>query len=335
MVILGAGVIGCEYTTIFSNFKRTQVYLIDKADRILPFEDADISELVSQRMSRKGVTVHHKANLKYMKKVNGKIEYCIEHPVTKETEVRTVDIALLSIGREPNLAGLNLEAAGVTLNERGTIHQPSPGTTATSQDHIKVVGDSSPGISLVNVAELEARSAAENLFAEKSMTNGTRTSDNLSSIMFLDPKVAAIGLNELQLHEKKIEYKIAVFHYSLIGRAIAKGKPTGFIKIMVTNDEDMKILGVRALGQHSSTVVDLVSYLIKKKAPIREVAELISGYPSISEAFFECARLLTESSILKPKSFPHQTRLAKCTYGEDGKPQYSSLIIPGIVGISF
>jgi len=156
--------------------------------------------------------------------------------------------------------------------------------------------------------------------------------DNISTIMFLDPKVSAVGDNEQTLQKKKIEYKIAVYHYSLIARAIAKGKPTGFIKLLVSNDEEMRILGIRALGQQSSTIVDLVSYFIKSKQSVRVLSELITAYPSMTEGLFESVRLLLESSILKPKSFQEQTRLAIVTYKEDGTPLYSNIMTPGIRG---
>jgi dihydrolipoamide dehydrogenase len=74
-VVLGAGVIGCEFATIFANFGRTKVYLIDKADRILPFEDDDVSQVVSENLERQGATIHHGASLKRMDIVNGKVEY--------------------------------------------------------------------------------------------------------------------------------------------------------------------------------------------------------------------------------------------------------------------
>ena len=70
MVILGAGVIGCEYATIFSNFGKTKVYLIDKANKILPFEDDDITKIVSQNLKRKGVVIHHDTDLKRMEVID-------------------------------------------------------------------------------------------------------------------------------------------------------------------------------------------------------------------------------------------------------------------------
>src|SRR5690606_8378538 len=96
LVILGAGVIGCEYATIFSNFGKTKVYMIDKAERILPFEDEDIVDLVERNLKNKGVVIHHGAQLKRMEIVDGEVEYEIEHS-NGNTEVIRVEKALLSI----------------------------------------------------------------------------------------------------------------------------------------------------------------------------------------------------------------------------------------------
>ncbi len=80
LVIVGAGVIGCEYATIFSNFGKTKVYLIDRQDRILPFEDEDISEIVSENMEEKGVTIHHNAQLERLENLGNEVEYELSYP---------------------------------------------------------------------------------------------------------------------------------------------------------------------------------------------------------------------------------------------------------------
>ena len=99
MVIVGAGVIGCEYATIFSNFGKTKVYLIDRSDRILPFEDTDISEMISKNLKEKGVTIHNKAQLERLVVKNGEVEYELSYKDGKKEVIR-VEKALLSVGRK-------------------------------------------------------------------------------------------------------------------------------------------------------------------------------------------------------------------------------------------
>ena len=98
LVIVGAGVIGCEYATIFSNFGKTKVYLIDRADRILPFEDNDISDMVSRNLEEQGVTIHHNASLVRLEKVGDLVEYELSYPDGRK-EIIQVEKALLSVGR--------------------------------------------------------------------------------------------------------------------------------------------------------------------------------------------------------------------------------------------
>lgn len=152
---MGAGVVGCEYATIFSNLRDTKVYLIDKAHRILPAEDDDVACAISRRMEEKGVVIHHNAALKSMTKTpNGKVEYVIEHPGENATETIVVDAALLSIGRIPQLQGLGLEEIGVQIDPHGTLTVTN---CQTSVPNIWAAGDATIDIALVNVAENGSR----------------------------------------------------------------------------------------------------------------------------------------------------------------------------------
>lgn len=297
LVIVGAGVIGCEYATIFSNFGKTKVYLIDRQDRILPFEDSDISEIVSENLEEKGVTIHHNAQLERLENRGDHVEYELSYPDGKR-EVIQVEKALLSIGRVPNVEQLNLEAAGVQMSKRG-VHIGDD-DTITNVPHIYAVGDVSGRIALVNMGEIEARHAVE-------LAYGTRTErlnyDNICTIMFLQPEVAAVGLNEQTCIERNIPVKVVKIDYSVIARAIAMRKTEGFFKIIVTNDAEMKVLGMRVIGEHASTAVQAIGLLIRLNMPIHVIAELIHPHPSIAEGIQECVRMLLNSSIFKSSVF--------------------------------
>jgi dihydrolipoamide dehydrogenase len=107
IVVMGAGVIGCEFATIFSSFGKTRVNLIDKADRILPFEDADIAAVIKNNLEIHGAHVHHGSSLTRMAVVAGRVEYELEYK-NGEKAIHTVDKALISIGRVPNIENLGL-----------------------------------------------------------------------------------------------------------------------------------------------------------------------------------------------------------------------------------
>jgi len=294
LVILGAGVIGCEFATIFSNFGNSKVFLIDKADRILPFEDEDVATIVSESLEANGAVVHKGSSLVRMEVVDGEVEYELEYKDGRR-EVNRVQQALVSVGRQPNVEGLGLEEAGVRLTERGGIWRDD---TQTNVPHIYAAGDVAADISLVNVGESEARHAVERMFGEP----GRRISyENISTIMFLDPEVAAVGINEQEAIRRGLPVKVVKLDYSLLSRAIAMHKTKGFFKILVTNDYAMRIVGMRAVGAHASSAIEGVAYLIHTQQGIRDLANMIHPHPSIIEGIQEALRMLLGTSIYKPE----------------------------------
>jgi dihydrolipoamide dehydrogenase len=296
LVILGAGVIGCEYATIFSNLGKTKVYLIDRADRILPFEDEDVAKVVSDNMLKNGVTIHSTAKLERMVVVDGEVEYEISN-LDGSREIIRVEKALLSVGRIPNTEKLGLENAGVTLSSRNYI---TDSKTRTNIDNIYAVGDVSGHIALVNMGEIEARYAVELMYNK---VTSEISYDNVCTIMFLDPEVAAVGMNEQQCIEKGLPIKVVKLDYSCIARAIAMRKTEGFFKIIVTDDDEMKILGMRAVGEHASSAIQAIALLIKMNASISVLADLVHPHPSIIEGIQECVRMLLNKSIFKSAVF--------------------------------
>lgn len=309
LVILGAGVIGCEYATIFSNFGKTKVYIIDRADRILPFEDEDVVEIVAGNLERKGVRIHRKAQLKRMEIVDGEVEYEIDKP-DGTSEIIRVEKALLSIGRVPNVEGIGLENVGVEMSQRG-VHIGDD-DTQTNVPNIYAVGDVSGHIQLVNMGELEARHAVERMFGGQ---KERLSYDNVSTIMFLHPEVASVGLNEQQCAEQGIPMKVVKIDYSCIARAIAMRKTQGFFKIIVTNDDEMKILGMRAIGEHASSAIQAVALLIRMNKGIDELAEMVHPHPSIIEGIQECVRMLLNKSVFKSSVFKDRLKCYSCIDG--------------------
>jgi len=293
MVILGAGVIGCEFATIFSNFGHTKVHLIDKGDHILPFEDEDVVREIEQNLEEKNVLIHRNSKLINMRVENDQVAYTLEYTDGYQ-EVFRVEKALVSVGRVPNYENLFDDSVGIEINNRGIIDN----LTQTSVPNIYAVGDITADISLVNVGELEGRYAVERMFGMP--PTRPLVYENISAIMFLAPEVAGVGLNETSAQNKNISYKIASLDYSCISRAVAMRNTQGFIKILVTDDDEMKILGMRVVGEHASSAIEAVALLISMDKGIRELSELIHPHPSIIEGIQECVRMLLNSSVFKP-----------------------------------
>jgi dihydrolipoamide dehydrogenase len=310
IVIMGAGVIGCEFATIFSAFGQTKVHLIDKGDRILPFEDEDVVKIIERNLEAQGVLIHRNSRLVDMKVENGKVVYTLEyHDGSKE--IFLVEKALVSVGRVPCFENLFGQSLGIETDNRGIIDN----LTQTSVENIFAVGDITADISLVNVGELEGRYAIERIFGKP---DRPLIYENISTIMFLSPEVAGVGLNEQQARQKDLAYRVVSLDYQLIPRAVAMRNTEGFLKIMVTDDDEMKILGMRVVGQHASSAIQAVALLIATGNGIKELAELIHPHPSIIEGIQECCRMLLGKSIMKPTVL--RTAM-KCKLYRDGEYQ--------------
>jgi len=308
MVIVGAGVIGCEYATIFSGFGKTKVHLIDKGDRILPFEDEDVVRVIERNMENNGVLIHRNSRLIRMEIKHERVEYELEYnDGSKETF--NVAKALVAVGRTPNYEDLWDENVNISISKRGI----EDNDTQTNVSNIYAVGDITADISLVNVGELEGRYAVERIFGNP---NRKLVYENISTIMFLNPEVAGVGLNETQAREKAIDYKVVTLDYSCIPRAIAKRNTQGFIKLLVTNDDQMKILGMKVVGNDSSAAIQAVALLISMDKGIEELAECVHPHPSITEGIQECVRMLLGKSLFKPDALKGKISCRMSTNGE-------------------
>jgi dihydrolipoamide dehydrogenase len=242
-----------------------------------------------------------------MRVVDGEVEYTIQHHTGGRESIR-VEKALVSIGRVPNTDELGIENTSIKLESSGHVVNDR---TQTTVPHIYAVGDVTCDKALVNVGELEARHAVERICGGEVKE---LQYENVSSIVFLDPELAAIGLNELQAQSAKIPYKVAVYGYSLVNRAIAMRATSGFVKLLVTNDEKMRILGMRALGVHASSTIEAVSLMMADNRSARELGEVVHPHPAITEGVQDCVRMLEGTSIYKPHVFSSDLRLSCVTY---------------------
>ncbi|MEX2233222.1 MAG: NAD(P)/FAD-dependent oxidoreductase [Cyclobacteriaceae bacterium] len=294
MVIVGAGVIGCEFATIFSAFGKTKVNLIDKGDRILPFEDEDVVKVIERNMENNGILIHRNSKLIHMEIRNGRVEYELEYNDGTKAKFN-VEKALVAVGRTPNYEGLWDDSLPIDFTMRGI----KDNETQTNVENIYAVGDITADISLVNVGELEGRHAVEKIFGNPARK---LVYENISTIMFLNPEVAGVGLNEVSARDKGIDYRVVTLDYSCIPRAIAKRNTQGFIKLLVANDEGMKILGLKIIGHHASSAMQAVALLISMAKGIEELAECVHPHPSITEGIQECVRMLLGKSLFKPEA---------------------------------
>jgi dihydrolipoamide dehydrogenase len=236
-----------------------------------------------------------------------RVEYELEYNDNSK-EVFNVAKALVAVGRIPNYEELWEDNVGISISKRGI----EDNDTQTNVSNIYAVGDITADISLVNVGELEGRYAVEKMFGKP---DRKLVYENISTIMFLNPEVAGVGINEIQAREKGIDYKVVTLDYSCIPRAIAKRNTQGFIKLLVTNDDQMKILGLKIVGNHASSAIQAVAVLISMNKGIEELAECVHPHPSITEGIQECVRMLLGKSLFKPEALKGRLSCRTCASG--------------------
>jgi dihydrolipoamide dehydrogenase len=296
LVIVGAGVVGCEYATIFANYGQTAISIIDKQPRILPFEDEDVAEIVATRFEAAGVKIHRQSKLQSLRVEDGMVHYAVEgQDGTVTTHI--VERALISIGRVPNVESLDLAKAGVELDKSGGVKVVQTQTTAP---HIHAAGDVTADVALVNIAELEGRHAVESMFG---LNPAELRYEALSAIMFLSPEVASCGLNELMAKKKGIPYRVGVVHNQLVTRNIAMRATGGFIKLVTAREPPYRILGLSVVGPQASSTIQAAAFLVDRGAPVEEIEHCLHPHPAIPEGVQECARLLLGRSLHKPEVF--------------------------------
>ena len=304
LIIVGAGVIGCEYATIFSNFGQTQVYLVDYAERIVPYEDEDVGDFISTNLAKNGVRILHSAILRDIRDFPEYLQVILDFD-DGHSEVLEVDAALISIGRQANFDCLKLENAGITLDPDGYLT-----TTENCQvkGHIYAAGDVTHRPALVNLAEMEGRFAVKHMYASNRWPLNYR---NMSTVMFFKPAVAAVGLNEKACQKKKIPYRVAYYANSLLPRAIAMRATEGFLKIIVSDDTEQKVVGMRAAGAQASNTIMSIAFLMDQDKGIHEALKSVHPHPTMSEGIQDCLRVLLDKSVFKPHAFPNQIKIRR------------------------
>ncbi|MCA9678516.1 MAG: NAD(P)/FAD-dependent oxidoreductase [Myxococcales bacterium] len=302
VAIVGAGVVGCEYATVLASFGATAVELIDRAPRILPFEDEDVSAAITASFEGLGVLVHREARLDDLAVDDDGVTLTIRQgdAVTR----RRVDRVLLSIGRVPATDDLGLELAGVARDARGSIVTAADDHTRTTAPHVWAAGDVTADLMLANVAELEGRHAVEDMFGH---APPPLRYDAQSAILFLRPEVATVGLGEQLARQRGVPYRAATVANRLIRRFGAMRATAGFVKLLARPDG--RLLGLRMVGPQASSAIQGVALLIERGGTLEELERCMHPHPAVTEGVQEAARLLLGTSMFSPAAFPDDVRV--------------------------
>ena len=289
MVVIGGGVIGLELGQVYRRLG-AEVSVIEYADRITPAMDTALSKELTKVLKKQGIKfyVSHQVN-KVLRKGD---QVQITALDKKGAEVQfDGDYCLVSVGRKPYTDGLNTEAAGVVLNEKGQVEVN--GNLQTSAANIYAIGDVVRGAMLAHKAEEEGVMVAEILAGQKPHIDHNL----IPNVIYTWPEVASVGKTEEQLKAAGVSYKSGQFSMRALGRARASMDTDGFVKILADSATD-EVLGVHIIGARTADLITEAVTAMEFRASAEDIARMSHAHPTYAEAVKEAALAATENRAL-------------------------------------
>ncbi len=289
LVVIGGGVIGLELGQVYRRLG-AEVSVIEYADRITPVMDAGLSRELMKVMKKQGVKFHLSHGVTKVVRKGKTVQITATDKKGSAVEFEG-DYCLVSVGRKPYTAGLNTEAAGVQLNERGQIVVNEQLQTTTPS--IYAIGDVVQGAMLAHKAEEEGVAVAEMLAGQKPHIDYNL----IPNVIYTWPEVAAVGKTEEQLKEEGKAYKSGQFPMRALGRARASMDTDGFVKILADAETD-EVLGVHMIGARAADLIAEAVTAMEFRASAEDIARMSHSHPTYAEAVKEAALAATENRAL-------------------------------------
>lgn len=274
--IIGAGVIGLEYATMFSTLG-VRVTVIDKRDKMLDFVDAEIMDTLVHQMRQNRVTFRLGENVKTLETCDGPGGKKVRIELESGKQVITHK-ALYSIGRTGATSGLNLPAAGLSADDRGRLKVNKE--YQTSCPHIYAVGDVIGFPSLASTSMEQGRLAACDAFEVEA--------DSVAELfpygIYTIPEISVVGKNEEQLTVEGVPYEVGHAFYREIARGQIIGDSEGMLKMMFHRDT-RKILGVSILGEGATELIHIGQSVMAHDGTVDYFVDTVFNYPTLAECY--------------------------------------------------
>ena len=275
LCIIGAGVIGMEFASVFRRFG-SEVTVIEYLKECLPALDSDIAKRLRKQMEKEGITFNMQCAVKQI--VDGEVFFENKKGQTESVEA---DVILMATGRKPRTEGLNLAAAGIEVDKRGAIEVDENYQVISNlsplTSHLYSIGDANGKQMLAHAAEMQAVRAVNHILGK---TDGIDF-NIMPAAIFTSPEAACVGPTEDQLKAEGIAYECRKSFWRANGKALAMGETEGMLKLFVAPDG--LILGCHAYGAHSADIIQEVSVLMCKHTTIAELADMVHIHPTLSE----------------------------------------------------
>jgi dihydrolipoamide dehydrogenase len=294
LVVLGGGIIGCEFASIFRRFG-SEVTIIEMLPTLIPQEDADASKELAKQFGRRGITLHLEKQCSGVEE-NGdgvRVQF-------GEGETVECDLMLVSVGRGPSVEGLGLEEIGVEFDKRKGIAADERRRTTVS--NIYAVGDCAGYWQLAHTAFREGEVAAENAMGHDAVVDNR----GVPRPIYTDPEIASVGLTEAEAREQYgDDVAVGSFPWVANARAVMQNETTGWVK-SIHETRYGELLGIVMVGPHVTDLIEAGVVALDAESTVETVADGMAAHPTLSEAVKEAGLV----ALGRPIHIPPRRRAA-------------------------
>lgn len=289
LAIIGAGAIGLELGSVWQRLG-AHVTVIDCRDHILPSMDGEVRQYMQHILENQGFVFRLGHTITVATRSETGVALQIEQKAGGQTEVLSVDVVLVAVGRRPYTDGLDLDTAGVSCNAQGFIMVNHH--YATSASGIYAIGDVTGGAMLAHKAAEEGIAVAEKLAGRSGHVNYHA----IPSVVYTWPEVAAVGQSEDDLQVSGIRYRVGRFPFAANARARCHAEHDGFVKILADASTD-RLLGAHVVGPQAGELISEVVLGAEFSASAEDIARTSHAHPSLAEAVREAALAVGEGAL--------------------------------------
>jgi pyruvate/2-oxoglutarate dehydrogenase complex dihydrolipoamide dehydrogenase (E3) component len=276
IIVLGGNYIGLEFAQMFGRFG-SQITLLERGERIMAHEDEDISKEMTGILAEEGIAIHTKAQAaKFEQNDDGKILVTVD--LNGRTEQLECTHVLVAVGRAPQSKALNLEAAGVEVDEKGYIKVDDK--LQTNVSGIYALGDNKGGPAFTHIAYNDFTIVWRNLLQGENLSTKGRP---VPYCMFTDPQLGRVGITEAEAKKQGLKYEVAVLKMDSVARAVEVGETRGLMKAVV-NPDTKEILGVAIMAEEGGEIMSVLQMAMEGGITYDRIRYYIFAHPTYSES---------------------------------------------------
>ncbi|MBU3911385.1 MAG: dihydrolipoyl dehydrogenase [Candidatus Omnitrophica bacterium] len=283
LLVIGGGVIGCEFASIYRSFG-LDITIVEMMDQLLPGEDREVAKKLEQILKKKGVKIFIKTKVERLQKA----ENAIKAFLSDGSEIGA-EKTIVCVGRRPDSEGLGIEGIGVE-RDRGRVKVGKD--FKTNIDNIYAAGDVIGGLLLAHVASREGMASVEAMLGRESDIDYSV----VPNCMFTQPEIASVGLTEKKAREQGISVLFRKFLFSAIGKAHVLSETEGFVKLVVDSDND-RIIGAQIIGPHATELIAEISLCVQFRITSEKFASVMHAHPTLSEILQEVSEAVHNKAI--------------------------------------